>query len=85
MSDIINLSDDLVQITASNNEIQQRIERFMKQKRDIINRTNLLDFCVSNSTNPESEVNSCARVDAVLVRRKNSKSHLKSKYFYKSL
>ncbi|XP_044729373.1 molybdopterin synthase catalytic subunit [Chrysoperla carnea] len=71
--------DDLVQIKASNSEILRRINRFMERKREMLNMTNVLDFCVPNTSNIDlhTETNSCARIDAVLTRRKDSKSHLR--------
>ncbi|XP_046402504.1 molybdopterin synthase catalytic subunit [Ischnura elegans] len=61
----------LIQVKASTDEINHRIEMFIKRKRETINLTNIRDFCqgVKEGT--------CARVNAVLVPRKGSKSHLK--------
>lgn len=75
--------DDLVQIKASNSEILRRINRFMERKREMLNMTNVLDFCVPTTSNIDlnTETNSCARIDAVLTRRKDSKSHLRGIQF----
>lgn len=67
----------LIQIKATNEEIEERIERFMKRKRDEINRCNVKDFCMKD-IDVENE-NSCARIDSVLIRRKDSKGHLQGK------
>lgn len=62
----------LVQIKASNEEVNNRIEKFMARKRSEIDIQNIKEFC-SVENDPEF---SCARVDAVLQKRKDSKSHL---------
>ncbi|KAG8228432.1 hypothetical protein J437_LFUL003909 [Ladona fulva] len=65
----------LIQIKADADEIKNRIEKFIKRKREGIDQGNVRDFCpVSGTRKKES---SCARVDAVLIRRKDSKSHLR--------
>ncbi len=61
-----------MQIKASNEELEDRIEKFASQKREEINQANNLEFCAQASSEE-----SCARTDAVLVRKKDSKSHLR--------
>lgn len=51
----------------------------MTRKRSEINISNIEEFC-SKDRNPEF---SCARVDAVLQKRKDSKSHLQGIYHKK--
>lgn len=63
----------LVQVKASNEELNQRIQKFIDRKREEINKANIRDFCVKRKLDEED---SCARVDAVLVKRKDSKGHL---------
>lgn len=65
----------LVQVTASKIEIDRRIQAFIERKRTAINRTNIQEFCNRHSSEPVE--NSCARVDAVVVRKVDSKSHLR--------
>ncbi|KAK9703203.1 MoaE protein [Popillia japonica] len=70
----------LIQIKASREEIEGRIERFMKRKRDEINRCNIKDFCMRD-IDVECE-ESCARIDSVLIKRKDSKGHLQVNRVY---
>ncbi|XP_071447324.1 molybdopterin synthase catalytic subunit-like isoform X1 [Hetaerina americana] len=60
-----------IQIKASADEIKQRIDTFIKRKREAINLTNVRDFCQG------TKGSTCARVNAVLVPRKGSRSHLR--------
>ncbi|KAF7280047.1 hypothetical protein GWI33_006477 [Rhynchophorus ferrugineus] len=62
----------LIQIKASNNDLKMRIQKFMEKKRDEINSHNITEF-FQRYRDPEY---TCARVDAVLHKRKDSKSHL---------
>lgn len=65
----------LIQIRASEDEIMDRIDKFIQRKREEINRSNIRDFC---SRDPELEIEfSCARIDSVLLKRKDSVGHLK--------
>ncbi|KAI9558650.1 hypothetical protein GHT06_015439 [Daphnia sinensis] len=66
---------DCVQIKASNAELEKRISAFMERKRAESDVFNIQEFCHRLPLN-ESE-NSCARTEAVLISRKDSKSHLK--------
>ncbi|GJQ78363.1 putative catalytic subunit of the molybdopterin synthase complex [Trypoxylus dichotomus] len=72
----------LIQIKATKEEIDERIEKFMKRKRDEINRCNVKDFCMKD-IDVEYE-NSCARIDSVLIKRKDSKGHLQVNRVYNS-
>ncbi|XP_034239291.1 molybdopterin synthase catalytic subunit [Thrips palmi] len=63
---------DLIQVKADDAELKRRMEAFMDFKRNQVNFSNIRDFC----GNANSEL-SCARVDAVVVRQKGSKGHLR--------
>lgn len=67
------VSSHLIQVKASNEELDQRIQKFIERKREEINKANVRDFCVKRKLD---DPDSCARVDAVLVKRKDSKGHL---------
>nr|CAH7763139.1 unnamed protein product [Callosobruchus chinensis] len=62
----------LIQISANNEQLNERIEKFMARKRLEINLNNIKEFC-DGATDLE---NTCARIDAVFQKRKDSKSHL---------
>ncbi|CAH1185259.1 unnamed protein product [Phyllotreta striolata] len=62
----------LVQIKASKGEIESRIAKFMERKRAEIDSNNIREFCHSDR---DSEY-TCARIDATVVKRTDSKSHL---------
>ncbi|XP_054264766.1 molybdopterin synthase catalytic subunit-like [Macrosteles quadrilineatus] len=67
----MDVSPDLIQVNASIKEINDRIDKFIRYKRDQANINNVLDFCGASS-----DRQFCARVDAVLVRKKDSTSHM---------
>lgn len=67
------VSSHLIQVKAANDELDQRIQKFIDRKREEINKANIRDFCVKRKLDEEE---SCARIDAVLVKRKDSKGHL---------
>ncbi|KAJ9574066.1 hypothetical protein L9F63_008592 [Diploptera punctata] len=69
----LDVPSHLIQIKADSKE--RRINSFIERKRDQVNLGNIQDFCSHGST-PVNEY-SCARVDALLIRRKDSKSHLR--------
>ncbi|XP_011860371.1 PREDICTED: molybdopterin synthase catalytic subunit isoform X2 [Vollenhovia emeryi] len=71
--DVIDLN--LIQIRASSEELNHRIESFIERKRQQVNTVNVQEFCHSEKSGINE--NSCARVDAILIRRKDSKSHVK--------
>ncbi|XP_021926052.1 molybdopterin synthase catalytic subunit isoform X2 [Zootermopsis nevadensis] len=64
-----------IQIKAGSEEIARRINSFIERKREQVNLGNIQDFCYHDSA-PASD-SSCARVDALLIARKDSKSHLR--------
>ena len=71
----IEVDSALVQITASRSEMDRRIEAFIQRKRAELNNSNVLEFCNRHiSEDPEF---SCARVDSVLVGRRDGKSHFR--------
>ncbi|XP_043793174.1 molybdopterin synthase catalytic subunit isoform X2 [Apis laboriosa] len=70
------IDPNLVQIRASSNELNHRISAFIERKRQQVNIVNVQEFCCHRDQNDENE-DSCARVDAILIRRKDSKSHVK--------
>ncbi|XP_043495730.1 molybdopterin synthase catalytic subunit [Polistes fuscatus] len=67
---------NIVQIKANSNELKHRIESFIERKRQQVNLVNIQEFCCNREQYNEKQ-NSCARVDAILIRRKDSKSHVK--------
>ncbi|XP_043255131.1 molybdopterin synthase catalytic subunit [Colletes gigas] len=73
-SDVIDLN--LVQIRATNQELHNRIASFIERKRQQANIVNVQEFCCHREQSDKKE-DSCARVDAILIRRKDSKSHVK--------
>lgn len=66
------IPEHLIQINASTEEISRRIDAFIQRKQEEVNASNIRDFCVGG-VQPKN----CARVDAVLVTRKDSKSHVR--------
>ncbi|XP_014240233.1 molybdopterin synthase catalytic subunit-like [Cimex lectularius] len=63
---------ELVHLKVSRAEIDNWIKSFIQGKRNQINKQNIIDFCVE-----EGKRQNCARVDAVLVKRKDTSSHIK--------
>lgn len=63
----------LIQINADEQEVCRRIKCFIEKKREEIDRSNIHDFIETGS-----DVDSCARVNSVVFRTKDSKGHLKS-------
>ncbi|XP_076165176.1 molybdenum cofactor synthesis 2B isoform X2 [Ptiloglossa arizonensis] len=70
------IDPNLVQIRATNQELYHRIASFIERKRQQVNIVNVQEFCCHREQNDKKE-DSCARVDAILIRRKDSKSHVK--------
>lgn len=68
------LPEELVQIQATNEEMDERIDKYIESKRSEIDASNVLEFCEGRS----EESNGCARTDAVLAKKKDSKSHLRT-------
>ncbi|XP_029165372.1 molybdopterin synthase catalytic subunit [Nylanderia fulva] len=75
VSDKIIIDPRLVQVQANSKELNRRIESFIERKRQQVNSVNVQEFCRHSERNDNE--NSCARVDAILIRRKDSKSHVK--------
>ncbi|XP_071648385.1 molybdopterin synthase catalytic subunit isoform X4 [Temnothorax longispinosus] len=69
------IDQNLVQIRASSTELNHRIKSFIERKRHQVNTVNVQEFC--RHSEKSGNENSCARVDAILIRRKDSKSHVK--------
>ncbi|XP_055371781.1 molybdopterin synthase catalytic subunit [Condylostylus longicornis] len=76
---ISNLPKHLIQINADDNEVQRRIKCFIDKKRQEIDINNILDFTTTNELAGKSEniEESCARLNAVLIKSKNCKGHLR--------
>ncbi|KAL5008183.1 hypothetical protein ScPMuIL_013764 [Solemya velum] len=66
----------LIQIKASNSEIQRRILAFIDQKRTAVDETNKREFC-SSLYSSSDQMFSCARTDATNIPRVSGKSHIK--------
>ena len=69
----------LVQITATNQELDKRINQFITTKRQDLDNANILEFCggsAESSGNDETGSGS-ARTNAVLTKKRDSKSHLR--------
>ena len=74
--DLRTIPSSLIQINANEQEVCRRIKCFIEKKREEIDRSNVHDFIESGS-----DVDSCARVNSVIFRTKDSKGHLKSERF----
>ena len=59
--------------------MERRIRAFMQLKRNELDMINVQEFC--QRANMLGVDFSCARTDAVLIKSKGSKGHLKSKLF----
>ncbi|XP_012150116.2 molybdenum cofactor synthesis 2B isoform X2 [Megachile rotundata] len=70
------IDPNLIQIRATSDELNHRISSFIERKRQQVNIVNVQEFCCHRDQSDENE-DSCARVDAILIRRKDSKSHVK--------
>ena len=62
----------LIQITASEDEVEARIEAFIARKRKELDSSNIREFC-GRSASDDSSGFSCARTDSVVVRRTGSR------------
>lgn len=71
-TEVKRIPEHLIQINASTEEINKRIDAFIQRKQEEVNASNIRDFCVGG-VQPKN----CARVDAVLVTHKDSKSHVR--------
>lgn len=67
----------LIQIRASKDELNERINKFMIRKRNEIDISNIREFCQGDRNSEFT----CARVDTVLQKRKDSKSHLRGNVY----
>lgn len=74
--DLQTVPSSLIQINADEQEVYRRIKCFIEKKREEIDKTNVHDFIETGS-----DVDSCARVNSVVFRTKDSKGHLKSEQF----
>lgn len=63
----------LVQVKATNAEMNGRIAKFVERKRNEINLNNIRDFCFRDANDAEY---SCARIDSKILKRKDSKGYL---------
>ena len=64
----IEIDPDLVQVKATNKELERRITAFTSRKRALLDSSNCLEFCGTGGA---------ARVAAVLGRSRGSKGHLR--------
>ena len=71
----------LVQITATNQELEKRINQFITTKRQDLDNANILEFCGSGASSgaesSSNETSGSARTNAVLTKKRDSKSHLR--------
>ncbi|KAK0088601.1 hypothetical protein PV325_011294 [Microctonus aethiopoides] len=74
--DNIEINFDQVQVRADVEELNRRIKSLIDRKRMQVNTVNVQEFCNHRDANSESE-SSCARVNAILIHRNDSKSHVK--------
>ncbi|XP_072929688.1 molybdopterin synthase catalytic subunit [Epargyreus clarus] len=72
---------NLVQINVSSEELQKRIDNFIKRKREQVNINNIHDFIPSKKED-DDDTDTCARVRTQFVRRSDSKGHLKIRKVY---
>ncbi|XP_033217682.1 molybdopterin synthase catalytic subunit isoform X2 [Belonocnema kinseyi] len=70
------IDPSIVQVRADSEELNRRIQAFISRKREQVNLVNVQEFCFHGSGADET-IESCARVDAILTRHKDSKSHMK--------
>lgn len=61
-----------MQITATEEQVDSRIEAFIARKRAEIDFANVQEFCSRSAIDHSSEF-SCARTDSVVVRRTGSR------------
>lgn len=70
----------LVQITATNQELDKRINQFITTKRQDLDNANILEFCggsAAESSGNDETGSGSARTNAVLTKKRDSKSHLR--------
>lgn len=73
--DISVVDPKYIQILAPKDELMQRIKAFQQHKRQELDVFNVQEFCTMAGT--MTSHNSCARTSAVVLRSKDSNSHLK--------
>ncbi|CAD6994751.1 unnamed protein product [Ceratitis capitata] len=81
----ISVPKELVQITASKNEIKKRIICYLEKKRNEINENNIMDYSQTENFSKMEEgqeqlleiKDSCARVSSTIVKQESSKCLLK--------
>ncbi|XP_073845479.1 molybdopterin synthase catalytic subunit-like [Musca autumnalis] len=73
------LPSKFVQISASETEINRRIQSFIERKREEIDINNIVDYINPNyiAGNDSEETTSCARISGTVIKQENSKCHLK--------
>ncbi|XP_061392338.1 molybdopterin synthase catalytic subunit-like [Musca vetustissima] len=79
------LPSKFVQISASETEINRRIQSFIERKREEIDINNIVDYINPNYTaekqnddeEESSSSSSCARIAGTIIKQENSKCHLK--------
>ena len=69
---VFKVDPSLIQITASEDEVEARIEAFIARKRKELDSSNIREFC-GRSASDDSSGFSCARTDSVVVRRTGSR------------
>jgi molybdopterin synthase catalytic subunit len=67
---------NLIQINADSSEIERRLNCFVEKKREEIDNNNIQDFIVRKDEGEADEF-SCARVNSIIFRQKDSKGHLR--------
>ncbi|XP_051160771.1 molybdopterin synthase catalytic subunit [Leptopilina boulardi] len=73
----ITIDSSIVQVRANSEELNRRIQAFISRKREHVNLLNIQEFCIHGNENQKEDEFSCARVNAVLFKHKDSKSHVK--------
>jgi len=68
------IDPSLVQIQASNEEMDRRIEAFMCRKREEIDASNILEFTGRHAATDSADDFGCARTDSILVRKTGQQS-----------
>lgn len=69
-------SNHQIQIKASKEEIDRRINSFIQRKREEIDQSNIREFCNRHDSEQIPEY-SCARTDSIVIARQDSSSHLR--------
>jgi len=72
----VNIPKNLIQINADEVEVNRRVNCFVERKREEIDINNIHDFIENKSTELNDEEITCARVNSVCYKKKDSKGHL---------